>query len=144
VHRGHAYSGLGSAWGRDGQRSEDRDSPLARIVDRAEEKLREQQLGPHMSRFMPHSFRHTVKTQMAALNVPGADSEAVLNHVPPGMEGHYDHFKPLPAMLKALSAWEQKLRGLGLLKDEKKKQEQAPKAPARGGEIEATVPDCGC
>jgi integrase len=62
--------------------------------------------------FTVHDFRRTVRTQMAALNIPPHICERCLNHVIPGIAGVYDRFDYFEERKAALNAWAAVLSGL--------------------------------
>ncbi|MGZ8216275.1 tyrosine-type recombinase/integrase [Methylomagnum sp.] len=68
---------------------------------------------PHgLEPFTVHDFRRTVRTQLAALNIPPNICERCLNHVIPGIAGVYDRFDYFEERRAALCAWADVLAGL--------------------------------
>jgi integrase len=61
---------------------------------------------PHdLEPFTIHDFRRTVRTQLAALNIPPHICERCLNHKIPGVAGVYDRFDYFEERKAALNAW---------------------------------------
>jgi integrase len=56
-----------------------------------------------------HDVRRTVRTGLAALNVPAEVAEAVLGHLPPKLSRTYNLHAYVPQMLVALESWARKL-----------------------------------
>lgn len=67
--------------------------------------------------FTVHDFRRTVRTGLAALNIPPHICERCLNHKIKGVEGIYDRYDYFEERKTALNAWAAVLAGL---EDEKK------------------------
>ncbi|SMF96526.1 Integrase [Methylomagnum ishizawai] len=68
---------------------------------------------PHgLEPFTVHDFRRTVRTQLAALNIPPHICERCLNHAIPGIAGVYDRFDYFEERKAALGAWAAVLAGL--------------------------------
>ena len=75
---------------------------------------------PHledMDPFTIHDFRRTVRTGLAALNIPPHICERCLNHKIKGVEGIYDRYDYFDERKEALNAWGSVLAGL---EDERK------------------------
>ena len=62
--------------------------------------------------FTVHDFRRTVRTQLAALNIPPHICERCLNHKIPGVAGVYDRFDYFEERRAALEAWAAVLAGV--------------------------------
>ena len=62
--------------------------------------------------FTIHDFRRTVRTQLAALNIPPHICERCLNHKIPGVAGVYDRFDYFEERKTALNAWAAVISGL--------------------------------
>ena len=70
-----------------------------------------------MEPFTVHDFRRTVRTGLAALNIPPHICERCLNHKIKGVEGIYDRYDYFDERKEALNAWAAVLVGL---EDERK------------------------
>lgn len=62
--------------------------------------------------FTVHDFRRTVRTQLAALNIPPHIAERCLNHKITGVAGVYDRYDYFDERKAALEQWAQVLAGL--------------------------------
>jgi integrase len=62
--------------------------------------------------FTVHDFRRTVRTQLAALNIPPHICERCLNHKIPGVAGVYDRHDYFEERKAALNTWAAVLTGL--------------------------------
>jgi integrase len=105
---GRPLRDFGSAWQKNGERSQRRRAPLSRVVDRAE-----QELGEPMGAWVIHDLRRTVRSHLSQRGIAREIGEAVLNHAPPGLVGTYDLYKFLPEKRQALDLWAKVLSDLG-------------------------------
>ena len=70
------------------------------------------ELGREPERWVLHDLRHTIRTRMAALQVPENVAEMILGHAKKGMGRIYDEYQYEAELLAAYEQWAGLLRGL--------------------------------
>ena len=81
--------------------------------------------------FTVHDFRRTVRTGLAALNVPDTVAEAAIGHGRKGIQRVYDQHGYLPQVRKALELWSDHVLGRGEAKDVDEKHRRAHRNQAK-------------
>lgn len=100
----------GFAWNKDMTQ----ESPIgpATLTQYVADKFKEGEGKIAAPKFTPHDLRRTAYTQIASITDSLETTKRVFNHiVDSGASSHYDYHHYNPVKLKALSAWEERLRG---------------------------------